>query len=80
MEQTHKEQIEEIIGHTACPKGFECYKKGFHNLCRAEDVGLESFVLCLEDNGNLCVFSVPYAYSHYCRCPIRVYIAKNLGK
>ena len=80
MEESHEQEIEKIISQTSCPKGFTCYKKGFHSLCKAKDVGLESHVQCLDSNSNGCAFSVRYGYSYYCRCPLRVYVAKNLGK
>jgi hypothetical protein len=79
MEQSHNEEIEEIIGQMACPKDFPCYKQRFHNLCRAKDIGLESYVLCLDNSPNGCTFSVRYGYSYYCECPLRVYLAKNFG-
>ena len=80
MEQRHEQEIEKIISQIACPKDFTCYKERFHSLCKTKDVGLESYVQCLDDNPNRCTFSVRYGYSYYCRCPLRVYVAKNLGK
>ena len=80
MEQSHKQEIEEIISQTACPKNFICYKERFHSLCKAKDVGLDAYVLCLDSNPNGCTFSVRYGYSYYCPCPLRVYVAKHFGK
>ena len=42
MEQADKE-IEEIIGQMKCPKDFRCYQCGLEVLCKAKDIGMESF-------------------------------------
>jgi hypothetical protein len=74
-------QIERIIGQIKCPKGFECYKSGFENLCKAEDIGLNNFLLCLEERALAqCLFSVSLGGRTYCECPVRVYICKRYNK
>ena len=78
--QNHKPQIEKIIGGMECPKDFACSKSEFKNLCKAKDIGIESFVQCLESGAWQCEFSFSFGYSYFCRCPLRVYILKNLGK
>ena len=80
MQQDYQKEIEDIIGQMQCPKDFRCYKDGSHNLCKAKDVGLASYVMCLNKSPNGCGFSVAYAYAHYCRCPLRVYMAKTFKK
>jgi hypothetical protein len=73
----HKE-IEDIIGHLKCSKDFKCYKSGFENLCKAEDTGMESFLICLESKPLDCTFAVSFGYKYYCSCPLRVYISKKI--
>jgi hypothetical protein len=74
-------KIEKIISGFTCPKDFRCCKAGFKNLCKAKDVGIESYLKCLDDNPRDCPFAVPYGYTaYYCECPLRVYIAKKLKK
>ncbi len=80
MEEDHKKQIEEIIGGMKCPRDFECYKSGFEDLCKAKDIGIESFLECLEKNPQECKFSVDYGYGYLCRCPLRYYICDKLKK
>ena len=80
MEQHHADQIEKIIKDMNCPKDFVCYKSGFKNLCKARDIGLESFLKCLEENPRECVFSLSFGYSYLCTCPLRIYIARKLKK
>jgi hypothetical protein len=78
MDKEHKKKIEELINDH--PKDCKCYERGVGVRCKAKDVGIEWFVRCLEENALPCVYSVRYANINYCRCPLRVYIAKNLGK
>ena len=68
----------EIIGEMTCPKNFLCAESGFENLCKAKDMGLEHYLECLEAEVSSCKFAVAFGYGHFCRCPLRVYLAKNL--
>ena len=78
--QKTKEDIENIISGMECAKGFKCYESGFRSLCHAKDIGLESFIECLETETKGCKFSFPFGLSHLCECPVRVYIAKKMNK
>lgn len=69
-----KKKLNELIETAECEKGFEC--RDLKNLCKAEDYHLPNYVICLEQG--TCQFKVPYASLVFCRCPIRVYILKNL--
>jgi hypothetical protein len=79
MNQQYEREIEEIIGEMKCRKDFVCYKSGLEVLCRAKDIGAESFLLCLEKKPLGCKFlSIKRGY--VCECPLRIYIAKKLKK
>ncbi len=80
MQQDSDKQIEEIIGQMKCPKDFRCWKSGLEVLCKARDIGQESFLECLEENPQECKFSLSFGYSYFCQCPLRVYIAKELKR
>ena len=80
MEESTRKTIEKIIAGMSCRKDFKCYKSNLSQLCKAKDVGLESFLECLEENPRDCEFSISYGYSYYCRCPVRVYIARELSE
>jgi hypothetical protein len=60
----------------------ECkrFKPGIGFTCKAKDIGLDSFVQCLEKDARWCPFSVSYAYSYFCKSPARVYAVKELEK
>ena len=71
-------KLEEIVNGIKCPKGFICYKSGYENLCKAEDIGIESFLVCLEQDPVDCKFSISFGDGFFCQCPLRVYIAKKM--
>lgn len=58
----------------------QSYTSPIKVLCKAEDIGLESYVRCLEETPQLCQFSVPFGYAHFCDSPVRVHICKKLGR
>jgi hypothetical protein len=74
------EDIENIMRGMECVKGFKCYELGFNNICHAKDIGIESFVECLERRTKECKFSFPFGHSHLCQCPLRIYVKKNLNR
>ncbi len=80
MDQEYAKEIEKIVGGIKCPNDFQCYKSGLEVLCKAKDINLESYLECLENNPQKCIFAIPFGRSFYCSCPIRVYVAKRLGK
>jgi hypothetical protein len=73
-------EIEKIIAGMECPKDFLCYKSGFNSLCKAEDIGVDSFLVCLEEKPQECNFSRSSEHRFLCKCPLRIYIAKELKK
>lgn len=84
QEMTLDEEIEKgiakIVGGLKCPKDFKCCRSSFETLCQAEDIGLDSYLECLEKNPRECTFSLSFGDGHFCKCPLRVYLAKNLEK
>jgi hypothetical protein len=82
MEAAYKNmhEKEKCLGGLTLPKEFKWFKPGLGFTCKAKDIGLESFVNCLEIDSYMCPFSVFYGYSNYCSCPARVHAAKELEK
>lgn len=80
LDKKQIEQIEEIMGRTRCQKDFECYKSGFSKVGKARDIGIKNFVECLVDNPASCNHSMAFGNGYFCKCPLRIYIAKNLEK
>ena len=80
MKEEVRKKIEVIMGDMQCPKNFKCAESGFEDLCKAKDVGLDSYLKCLESNPSNCNFALSYGYKHFCQCPLRVFLAKKLNK
>jgi len=80
LETELQKQIEDIIHTIQCPKNFECYTSGFTKLCRARDIGLDSFVACLNRDPFACKFSIRFGELFFCQCALRVCISKKLRK
>jgi hypothetical protein len=56
------------------------FKSGVGFKCKTRDVGLNSYIECLEIDSHTCPFSLSYAFTYYCLCRARVFIAKQLEK
>jgi len=80
MDEEERNKIREIVGQMDCPKGFKCVEPGFQVLCRAKDIGLETFLECLEEDHLRCPFLVSFGDALLCECPLRRYIARSLGR
>jgi hypothetical protein len=77
--RTHdKHKIAELIRQ--CPEGCKCHETDLEELCMARDIGLKTFVECLEEKPFECECSISYGSVSYCSCPARVYIAKSLNQ
>ena len=78
MEQTHVQKLERLMEYD--PEGCRCHEQGIEKLCKAKDLGLESFVECLEEDPSECVSSLTLEDSHYCYCPLLVYMVNKRKK
>ena len=78
MEQNQENELKEIMGGLSCPKDFKCYKERFKKLCKTRDVGLESYLECLEEDPFDCPFKISFGGVYYCNGPLRLYIASKL--
>jgi hypothetical protein len=77
--ETRQKKIKKIINTIQCSKDFKCYESKFKELCKAKDIGLKSFLLCLEETRD-CNFSIYFIDEYLCKCPLRVFVAKELKK
>ena len=80
MVKTHIQQMKKSLAWQKLLAECKRYKPGVGFTCKAIDVGLDSFVECLEKDSCRCPFSVSYAYSYFCKSPARVLAAKELEK
>ncbi len=80
MEEDDKRKIEEIIGGMQCPSNFKCCQSGLGKICKVKDIGLKDYLDCLEENPLKCTFALPFGQAYLCRCPLRIYLAKELKR
>ena len=73
-------RIEEIKIKMECPKNFECLTSPITNRPKMKDLQMESYVKILGKHPLQCDSLVGFGKSKYCKCPMQVYITKNLKK
>jgi hypothetical protein len=73
----HRTQIEEIVSGMECPKDFKCYKSGFESLYKIKIFREGELVECIDPRSSLCKLSFCFGRGHFCKCPLRKYIARN---
>ena len=61
-------------------QGVTCHKQRIEDFCKARDVGLETFVECLEEDPFECPYSMLLDSVPYCKHPLRIDIAKKMKK
>ncbi len=76
-EEQH-EKITAIMESMECSKDFKCYKSGFESICKAKDKGSGEYANCLGKAHEFCEFRLSFGSVLLCKCPLRVYVAKNL--
>ncbi len=74
MHRQYKDEIEEIMKGMDCPDDFSCYRTGF------KDFGIETILECLEGFPEGCSFAYAFGHLHFCKCPMRNFIARTLDK
>jgi hypothetical protein len=80
LTQEQRAKIEEIASGLKCSKDFKCFKSDFERMCKGVDMGFESLLECVEDDGALCRFSHLANNIRLCTCQLRIYIANYLNK
>ncbi len=85
LEQERKTVIQdmkavEFMGELKCPKDFQCYKSKYEKLCKTEFFAETKVLHCLEEAPQSCTFALSYKDAYYCQCPLRYFIAEEIGK
>jgi hypothetical protein len=62
----------------ACPEGCRCHNNGNGCLCKGLDVGLETYVECMEAHPFECPSAIRFGGVFYCSCPTVVHLIKEL--
>jgi hypothetical protein len=79
IELEHKCRMEEIKDTMECPKDFECHRSECKKLSNVEIIGDGKLLECLEAGHRECEYGLCFDFGTFCKCPLRNYIARNLG-
>jgi hypothetical protein len=71
----NKREIEKLFEN--CPEECKCRQRGVDDLCYVRDIGLKSFVQCLEKDSLTCFHRIGFGRNYYCTCPVCVFMAKG---
>ncbi len=77
--QLNLERIKSLLGRLRCTKELSCTKAGLQSLCKARYILNDKVKLCLEKTPD-CSFATKFGSGFLCECPVRIYLAKHLGK
>ena len=80
MDDSDLREIKKLMKEIDCPKNFICMKDGYKNLCKAEDLGLDEFLECMQEDSSSCPYSFRFGSNFFCKCGVRFYLARKLEK
>ena len=75
----HKDQLDEIMAGMQCQRDFNCHKENFAHLCEVKIIN-SRLIECKSANLEICEHAVSFGLGHFCQCPLRKYIANQMGK
>ena len=75
-----KVEVEQILKKTDCQNDFACYRSGFEDVSKANLINNGKLVECLEEKAKYCNNSFSFGNGRFCKCPLRLYIAKKFNK
>ena len=82
MELTTEQEtdVQKIMAETVCERSFRCYKSEFENLTPVKVIS-DNAVECLNAKDSFCPMSYRFGFNTMlCECPLRRYLALELGK
>ncbi len=79
MDEERRRQAERLLVERPCARGCKCYKVNLNDICKARTFGVESLLECLEEDPVNCRFAFPFGGTNFCKCGLRLEIAKLLS-
>ncbi len=73
-------KIKQALDNSICPHGCKCYRIKPDEICKARVTDLENLLECLEDEPEHCTFSMAFGGIYYCKCQVRIELAKILNE
>ena len=79
MEKFDIELARSLLGALKCEKGLLCAESGSEVFCKAERIGSDTHMICLEKSPR-CSFQIDFGHGYMCKCPVRIFISKEFRK
>ncbi|MHC4145475.1 MAG: hypothetical protein ACYSUD_11930 [Planctomycetota bacterium] len=81
LTEDQEREIKAIMADMECPKGFRCYESGFEDLAPVEAFPRDNIVECRKSEEWYCPMALASSASKiFCKCPLRRYVALELGR
>lgn len=80
MGQPQDERMETLIRDTGCDRDIRALLSRPDDHCRAVDVGFDAFLECHHEQPQLCRFARSFGHAFFCRCPLSLYIRREIGR
>lgn len=78
VEEEQKEVIRKKIEACGCTKDTKCIDTNFEDVAPVKSVAAGELLECYTDRAKRCQFALPFGRTHFCRCPVRAYVYKEL--
>lgn len=79
IEPEHMAKIKELAGQIECPWESRCITSDFTDVPKVEDTMLSTRVKCLAPREEFCPLSVHSGSEIFCKCSVRICLARKLG-
>ena len=81
MTNITKEDVRNLLGDLTCSSGLACIEHGLKQLCKAKDIGHESYLVCLDLERQCSFTTFSEEEEHYwCTCPVRMHIKRTYNR
>lgn len=77
MKEGLTNQLKQLKEEVNCQQNFRCLNESLKNHCTAKYYALADMMECLDKKPIICNYTVSFAKSNVCRCPLRKFIATN---
>ena len=75
-------KVKAIMADMECPKDFHCYKSKFTDITPVEAFPGNNIIECIRTDPSLCPMAFTFGIGigkGFCTCPLRKYVALELG-
>lgn len=78
LSKEQRQKLEETIKGVNCSFSFKCLEKDLEDMPKIEQLGMTDIFECKATEARSCGHAMPFGYSHFCKCPTRLYLKKEV--